>query len=338
MVSIYDIAQAAQCSIATVSCAINGKGRVSASTRKRILAACRTLGYAPNAAGRHLRLQRTETVGLLLYPTCASEFRNSFAAEVIEGLEDRLIAANYHLLLGGYRPQIASGTIPQFIGQGRVDGVVLLGKYPSTIIAELQLLPLPLLILDSEVTGLAIDSITTDGFAAGRAVVDRLVAHGHRRICMLAYDHDFHNPRMRRLGFLDGMQAHGLWPVQQSLITAFQHDAEGYRLLAHRLSGSEAPTAVFCENDHLALDLLSRLRADGVSVPGSLSLVGFNDDDGCAQAQPPLTTCHIDKKAIGRLGAEMILERIVAPELAVRHRLLPAVWIERQSVATRTTA
>lgn len=338
VVSIFDIARATKCSIATVSCAINGKGRVNAQTKKRILAACATLGYAPNAAGRHLRLQRTETVGLLLYPTCASEFRNSFAAEVIEGLENRLIAAGYHLLLGGYRPQVTDGVIPQFIGQGRVDGVVLLGKYPAEILSALRKAPVPLVILDSEDEGNAIDSITTDGFSAGTQVVDRLATLGHRRIVMLAYGHEFHNPRMRRLGFLHGMRAHGGWPSERSLITGFMDDADGHRLLRARLSEHEPPTAVFCENDHLALAIIARLTADGLRVPHDLSVIGFNDDDGSRLSQPALSTFHIDKQHLGRLGAEMILERIAAPDLPVRQRNVPVAWMERASVAALTTS
>jgi LacI family transcriptional regulator len=337
VVSIFDIARATNCSIATVSCAINGKGRVSALTRKRILEACTALGYAPNAAGRHLRLQRTETVGLLLYPTCASEFRNSFAADVIEGLENRLIAANYHLLLGGYHPQVTAGALPQFIGQGRVDGVILLGKYPSAILAALRHVPVPMLILDSEDERGAIDSITTDGYAAGRQAVSYLVERGHRRIVMLAYDHDFHNPVQRRRGFLESMTTHGLWTHDRSLVSGFNDDADGCRLLHQRLTEPEPPTAVICENDHLALTVIRRLTADGVRVPEQLSVIGFTDDADSAVSHPPLTTFHIAKQDLGRLGADMMLARIAEPERAVLQRRVPAALIERQSVLALPT-
>ncbi len=334
MISIHDIARAARCSISTVSCAINGKGRVNAQTRARILAACSALGYAPNAAGRHLRLQRTETVGLLLYPTCASEFRNSFAAEVIEGLEDLLIAANYHLLLGGYQPQVGPGAVPQFIGQGRVDGVVLLGKYPAGILTALETLPLPLLLLDSE-HGQAIDSLTTDGYAAGVEAVRHLAGLGHRRIAMLAYGHDFPNPRQRRLGFLAGLQAHGLEAGERALVTAFSDQDQGYRLLRARLAEEDAPSALFCENDPLALDLIARLAVDGVRVPQQLSVVGFNDDEAARTSSPPLTTFHVDKPGLGRRGADMILARIADPQLPVARVRLPAVLCARGTTAPR---
>ena len=98
MASITDIAREAGCSISTVSYALNCKRTVNPVTRKRILKACERLGYVPNAAARGLRMQKTETTGLLLYPTCARLFRNIFTGEVIEGVEQALIDAGYHLL------------------------------------------------------------------------------------------------------------------------------------------------------------------------------------------------------------------------------------------------
>jgi LacI family transcriptional regulator len=330
--TIFDIARAAKCSITTVSCAINGKGRVNEQTRKRVMAVCRKLGYTANAAGRHLRLRRTETIGLMLYPSCASEFRNPFSADLIEGLENRLIAANHHLLLGGYAPQVGDrGGVPLFIGQSRVDGVVLLGKYPDAILAGLQALPVPMLVLDGDLESLPIDSVTSDGYAAGVAAVDHLVARGHRRIAMLAYQHDHYNPRLRRLGFLEGLRAHRLWGADQAVIASFTAHDDGYRLLARRLAGARPPTALLCENDTLALAMLERLRAAGVAVPATLSLIGFNDDPASAAAG--LTTFRIDREALGRAAAEMVLERIADPALGVRKRRLPMTLVERSTVA-----
>ncbi len=336
-VSIIDIARAAGCSITTVSCAINGKGRVNERTRKRVMAACEKLGYAPNAAGRQLRLQRTETVGLMLYPTCASEFRNPFSADVIAGLEDRLIARNYHLLLGGYRPQVAEhGGVPRFIGQSRVDGVALLGMYPADILAGLQSLRVPMLVVDGDDEALPIDSVTSDGYAAAGAVVDMLVGLGHRRIAMLAYEHDFYNPRMRRLGFLAGLLKHRLWSAEQAVISGFLDHGDGYRLLRRRLAGAQPPTAVFCENDTLARAMLQALRADRIEVPTQLSVVGFNHDAGAGEPAPRLTTCAIDRQELGRVAADMLVERIEQPTLEIRKRRLPAPLVAGDTVRALT--
>ncbi|HEX3132311.1 MAG TPA: LacI family DNA-binding transcriptional regulator [Planctomycetota bacterium] len=330
MASITDIAREAQCSISTVSYALSGKRTVNAATRKRILKACERLGYVPNAAARGLRMQKTETIGLLLYPTCARLFRNIFTADVIEGVEQALIEAGYHVLIGGYTPQVKDRGLPTFIGQGRVDGVILLGSYPEEILTGLHNAPVPLLLLDCIVDHLPIDCVTTEGFTAGRQAVDYFVAKGHQRVLMLGYSLDGYNARLRRQGFLDGIKEHNLGSPDDAVIANFLRHDDGYALLRKRLRSAKPPTALFCENDTLARALVERLRQDGIDVPGAVSVIGFNDDED-AQAIG-LTTFHIDRQGLGRAGAQMVLDRIADPSSANVKRRLPVTLIERDTV------
>ncbi len=336
MTSITDIARIAQCSISTVSYALSGKRRIEEKTRKRILAVCDRLGYVPNAAARNLRTQRTELIGLLLYPSCSSQFRNSFAGEVIEGLEERLIEAGYQLLVGGYSPQVRNGKMPIFIGQGRVDGVVLLGQYPEAVIAGLLAVPMPLLLLDADAERLPLDAVTTDGFGAGREAVDHAVANGHRRLLMLGYALDSYNARQRRAGFLDGIRHHRLGKAAQAVISTITAHDEGYALLRKRLDSAEPPTLVFCENDTLALAMLTRLGRDAIAVPRTVGIIGFNDDDESRSSDPPLSTFVIDKRALGRMGADMILSRIAEPASPTVKRRMASPLIQRASVDDRS--
>ena len=336
MASITDIARAAQCSISTVSYALSGKRRVNATTRTRILSACKRLGYVPNAAARGLRTQRTETIGLLLYPTCAEQFRNIFAGEVIAGVEQALIAAGYHLLIGGYRPQVQERGVPAFMGQGRVDGVILLGGYPGEILDHLHAAAVPLLLLDSISDHLPIDCVTTEGFSAGRQAVDHLVAKGHRRMIMLGYALDGYNARLRRQGFMDGIRHHRLGSPERAVIATFVDHDDGYALLCKRLRGAKPPTALFCENDTLARTMIERLQRDGIEVPGALSVIGFNDDADAQAVVPGLTTFRIDRQGLGRAGAQILLERIAGgPAAANVKRRLPVTLVERASVSAR---
>ena len=332
MVSITDIARAAGCSISTVSYALSGKRTVNPATRTRILSACERLGYVPNAAARGLRMQRTETIGLLLYPTCARLFRNIFTGEVIDGVEQALIGAGYHLLIGGYRPQVKGGGLPAFIGQGRVDGVVLLGSYPQEIIAALHAGPVPLLLLDSISEQLPIDCVTTEGFGAGRQAVDHLVAKGHRRVVMLGYPLDVYNACQRREGFLDGVRHHGLGTPEAAVIADHLHPDDIHAALRRRMAGDAPPTAVFCENDTLARAMVERLQRDGLVVPRDISVIGFNDDEDAHAITPGLTTFRIDRQGLGRAGAQAVLERIAEPAAPPARLRLPVTLVERGSV------
>ncbi len=208
-VSIFTVAQRAKCSIATVSNVLNNKGRVGPKKRKMVLRAVEELGYQASSAGRNLRIRRSEMLGLLFYPSCAQIFKNPFYAEIMEGLEEGLTKEGYHLLLAGYQVSVADSPIPDFLVQGKVDGMILLGRFPSMIIQNFCKVSSPLLLLDSNMEW-PIDSVISDGFTAEINVVNHLAAQGHRNVIMLAYDMEDYNIDLRIQGFLKGLSLNGL--------------------------------------------------------------------------------------------------------------------------------
>ena len=99
--SIKEIAKLAGYSIATVSNTLNNKGRIRPEVRKKILDICQKHGYIPNSAGRNLRRQKNETIGLMFYPSSSAIFRNVYYAEIMEALEIELEQAGYDLSYRG---------------------------------------------------------------------------------------------------------------------------------------------------------------------------------------------------------------------------------------------
>jgi len=332
-VSIRDVAEACDCSIATVSLALNGRGQISEPTRQRVMKAAARLGYLPNSAGRNLRLRRTNTIGLFFYPSCAQLFRNIFYAEVMEGLEERLSGAGYDLLLCGGDFSLPDPRPIALMARRRVDAAIMLGAFPFKLIQRLSKIGVPLLLLDSDLDNLPVDSVTTDGFTAGQLVVDHLVAHGHRRIVMLAYRLEDYNIDMRVAGFLAGLKQHGL-TAENSVIRSFVLNDEGFVLLNQRLQSPEPPTAVVCVNDTMAAYMVQHSREAGRRVPEDVSFVGYDDDTYARDCIPPLTTIAVDKTDLGRIGAECILRRLGAGTVPIGKAVLPVKLIERASVAT----
>ena len=332
-ITITDVAAACDCSIATVSLVLNGRGKVSAATKKRVLKVASQLGYVPNAAGRNLRTHRTNTLGLFFYPSCAQLFRNVFYAEIMESLEQNLGAAGYDLLLCGSDFSRDDTRAVNLMTQRRVDAAIMLGAFPSVLVDRLSRLGPPFLLLDSNVDDLPIDSITTDGFSAGRMIVDHLVARGHRRIIMMAYALEDYNIEMRARGFLSGLERHGL-ATPHSLMRDFTLDEKGYPALLKRLRSAQPPTAVVCVNDTMAVFMMQRLREAGIRVPDDVSFVGYDDDTYAHQSIPPLTTIAVNKTDLGRIGAEIIRRRLDTPAAAVTKARLPVQLVERASVAT----
>lgn len=331
-VSIFAVAQKAKCSIATVSNVLNNKGRVGPKRRKVVLRAVEELGYQVSSAGRNLRIRRSEMLGLLFYPSCAQIFKNPFYAEIMEGLEEGLTKEGYHLLLAGYQLSVADAPIPDFLVQGKVDGMILLGRFPSQIIQNFCKASAPLLLLDSNVES-AIDSVISDGFTAEINVVNHLVSLGHRNIVMLAYDMEDYNIDMRVQGFLSGLSMCGVEGGAANVIRDWLSHDDIYAALQNRLRSPTPPTAVVTVNDTLAMAMLKRLNGDGIRVPEQLSMVGYDDDVVTVDGRPFLSTVRVDKKELGRIGADLILKRVASREAPVVKLRLPTELIVRESVA-----
>ena len=330
-ISITDVARECGCSIATVSLVLNSRGKISPKTKNRVMRAVARMGYVPNIAGRSLRSHRTNTIGLFFYPSCGQLFRNVFYAEVMEGLEQRLVEARYDLLLSSSDFGQEDNRSISLISQRRVDAAIMLGAFPFDQIERLAKLRTPSLLLDSNLDELPIDSVTTDGLKGGRMVVDHLHSHGHRRIVMLAYQREDYNIDMRIKGFLAGMEAHNL-PTKDAVIRGIAANAQGFPLLLRRLNAANAPTAVVCVNDTMAVYMMQHVKDAGFRVPEQISFVGYDDDILAREALPRLTTVAVDKPNLGRIGADVILRRIGDPELPVTKTRLPVQLIERDSV------
>ena len=336
-VSIFSVAQKARCSIATVSNVLNGKGRVGTEKRKVVLRAARALGYQTNAAGRNLRMQKSEMLGLLFYPSCSQIFKNPFYAEIMEGLESRLTRESYHLLLAGYNVAATDSPVPDFVTRGKVDGMILLGRFPSRILQSFFEMSSPLLLLDSNAEW-PIDSAISDGFSAEIGVVQHLFSRGHRSIVFVAYNYEDYNIDLRVQGFLAGMQRCGLEGGEKNVIRQYLDHQEMYDSLRKRLNGPTPPTAIVAVNDTLAMILVERLRKDGIRVPDDVSIVGYDDDEKFVtlDGQPFLTTVKVDKAELGVTGAELILNRVRNPSAPVVKLRLPIEIVSRRSVATLT--
>ena len=329
-VTIRDIAREVGCSTATVSNVLNGCGRIGKATAKRVQATCQRLGYAPNSAGRSLRNRKTENIGLLFYPSCAKIFRNIFYSEVLAGLEERLAAAGYNLLLASYNIATQHNEIPKFIREGNVDGVILLGGCPDNFKSSLARSPKPVLLLDTDSINDSVDSVTTDGFRAEMDAVSYLVKNGHRRIAMLCHTFDNYNESMRMEGFLSAARRFGI-ETTCSVIRVETND-EAAQSILKQFKTKEPYTAACFVNDDMAVHVMLQLQSKGLSVPKDLSVIGFDNTTFSQTITPKLTTIAIDREQLGTEGAELLLYRLNNPDLPVKKVTIPTQLIERESV------
>jgi LacI family transcriptional regulator len=334
-VTIYDIAERAGVSIATVSRAFSGHSRVAAPTRKRVLAAASELGYEPNASARSLARQTTQVIGVVV-PMLTSYF----FMEVIRGIQDRLSEAGYDLLVYASRtPGHVDGQFERALQPGRADGVLLCST-PLTPerTARLRASGHPVVLVDSRHPDF--DSVSVDNVEGGYAAARHLLSEGRRRFALLLPHPDSVPGSERCQGFKRALCEADI-ALDPSLVVVSEETAyHGYtreggydamRKVLAREGRTPLPDAVFATSDVQALGALRALREAGLRCPEDIALVGF--DDIRTSAYVGLTTLSQPMVEMGRTGAEKLLQRIAHPERPVSHTSFSARLVVRETSA-----
>jgi len=302
---IADVARLAEVSVATVSRALANPEVVSEETRRRVLEAVRTTGYTPNIAARNLRA-RTSKMVLVVVPDIA----NSFFSEVLRGVEERLSAAGYGLIianLGNSTEKEARYVDLAFARQ--VDGVLLLcGHVIGSQSRNLKHANLPLVSICERIPGESFPQVEIDNRAAARQAVEHLLARGHRRIAYLSGPRQNILDVERAAGYREALAGQALAPRADWLLEGDFSFSAGSRAAARVMAmpEGERPTALFAANDEMAIGFLKAVQEAGVRVPGDLAVVGF---DGIAYAdfcQPTLTTVVQPRREMGARAAEFL--------------------------------
>mgnify|MGYP005848358777 CR=1 FL=1 len=250
----------------------------------------------------------------------------------MEALEAELERVGYDLLLSGHDSSIQHQYSPRFLRQGKVDGIIMLGRFPRDQVIQIKNFGIPLIQLDGYRERLKVDYVTTDGYAASRQIVEHLVGLNHRRIIFVGYNHEDTNMDQREAGFHAAVETLKLPKTRCKSIRNAAHGAGAYKSVQRFLKSKNPPTALVAVNDTLALDLMQRLQEDGYAVPRDISIFGFNDDAGSKRSKPQISTIRINKNKLGQTGAKMIIKRIDNPDTAHQAITLPIELIHRDSV------
>lgn len=324
--TINDIARLAQVSKKTVSRVINRAPFVKDETRKRVDAVMSELGYTPDPQARGLALRRSFLVGLI-YDNPNAQFVVNAQLGVLDGVRNtgfEVVVHPCNRLDRNFLDEVAA-----FVDRQKLYGVVLLPpvsendklvellkergcKYVRVASAKID---------DAEHLVMSNDRIVTAEAAK------HLAALGHRRIGLIAGPKGFRSREERRAGFMDGLKACGIdLPTDLCFDGAytFESGAAGAEVL---LARKPRPTAIFASNDEMAAGVYQVARQMGLSVPGDLSIIGFDDTPVSSRLWPPLTTVHWPILEMGRAAARKLLGADDgAPELEV-----PAHLVKRES-------
>ena len=331
--TMRDVARAAGVSITAVSFVLNDRegARIAPDTRARIIAAAQDLGFRPNLTARQLRLQQTQSIGMLTDGIAASPF----AGQIIRAVQDAAWRSGRLLLLVNTDgdPDVERSAVRELLDR-RVDGLLFASMITREVTPRPELASVPSVLINCfpAPDGPQLPAVFPAEHAGGALAAQRLIDAGHRDIVCLAGDGDW-PAQQRTAAFLERMRDAGL-PVGERTVVPGRYTIDsGYDRAHAILQAPHRPTALLCGNDRIALGALLAAQSLGLIVPDDLSLVGYDDQEELADSvRPALTTVSLPFYEIGRQGAETLLARIAGEPAAARREVIGEL-VERDSVA-----
>lgn len=333
MTTIKDLAKAAGVSITTVSRALNGYSDVSEKTRNRIKKLAEDLSYRPNAQAQSLVLKKTNTIGVILSDMNRSSAKDAFAFEVLCGINDKASELNYDIILFSTNPnKQLKKSYSDLCMERNVDGAILQGlKVNDPYLKEVIGQPhFPCVLIDIPVAGERVGHVTTDNVNGACEAVQHLIRLGHRQIAMINGYDEAAVSRDRLTGYIVALQQAGI-TYDPSLVADGRFSEEGGEEAMEKLLGEHPGiTAVFCSSDLMALGAMKALEKAGNAIPGSISIVGYDDISIASYCTPKLTTIRQDKYDLGYQAAQMLIDMLEGRQ--VKHKVvLPTELIVRDS-------
>lgn len=331
MSNIRKVAELAGVSVATVSRTLKSPDIVSPSTRDKVLKAVEAAGYRPNQMAVQFRSRRTHNLAVLV-PTVA----NTFFARVIGGIEQAAQQRGYGVLLCNTQGREEVET--QYAGMvaaRQADGLIQLrafNPFPVDAVEPDQALPMVNVceVLDEA----PCSTIQLDNRAAAQELTEHLVSLGHRRIAMIQGPRRSPLTRERVAGYRVALEAADILFDNSLLCRGDFTLASGHQAAGELLAAPALPTAIFCENDEMAIGAIRRIREAGLSVPGDISVAGFDDIAFASYSEPPLTTIAQPADMFGRRAANMLIDLLENSATPVRHETLPHRLVVRDSTAS----
>lgn len=305
-VSILEVAQVAGVSAATVSRVFNQPEKVRSSTRDMVLAIATKHGYQPNSAASALRTQRSKILGVML-PT----FGNPVFAECLEGIAGQAAEQGFGVMpvTSDYDNARETEAINRLLAKG-VDGMILVLRDPTKapVLSQLQRQSVPFVLAYNQHP--KYHCVGVDGHSEIVNVVERLHVLGHRKIAMVSGQLSASDrARQRYQGYLSGMQSANLKPLALIEVDFIASDMLALASLLKQRP-AQRPTALICSNDLLAFRSLRTANQCGLTVPESLSVVGFDGIKIGQELSPMLSTVIQPNHDIGQRATTLLLQSI----------------------------
>ncbi|KUO58587.1 MAG: hypothetical protein APF84_15550 [Gracilibacter sp. BRH_c7a] len=330
MVTIKDVAKHANVSITTVSRVLNQtEHSVNSETRERVLNAIKELRFYPNAMARGLHLNKTKTIGLIV-----QDISNPYYPSIVRGVEDAAQELGYTVILANaYRSRERTTKYLNVLREKRVDGIIFTGGGAVKDAAEdnfFERNPVSTVVIGKSFNA-KIPSVQVNNVQASREACEHLIRQGHRQIVTVTGPEDSTTAIDRLEGYRQALMANGIDYREELVLRCnFEFD-EGYKAVEKFLDVSnDKATAVFAQNDMMAIGIMKALQEKGLKVPENVAVIGFDNIPLASFVTPMLSTVAVPIYELGRTAMRIMSDLQSGHEIS-RITTLPTKLLLRQS-------
>nr|WP_315257237.1 LacI family DNA-binding transcriptional regulator [uncultured Duganella sp.] len=322
-VTSYDVAQVAGVSQSAVSRCFKPGASVSKATYALVMKAAALLDYIPNAAARSLITRRSNMVALII-----TNQANLYYPELLAEISQQFTARGKRVLLFTLQRESEVDRVLADMWQFQVDGVIAAARLSDAHIAEFERRRMPVVLFNRTLRDHAVNTVTCDHAEAGRMLVSRLAAAGHRQFGMIGGNLDSSVASERRRGALERIAELGLpAPVVVPGEYDYRSGALGLKAIIAQLGS--VPDAIICGSDVMAIGCLDCARHElGLDVPGQLSVAGFDAVEPSNWISYNLTTLRQPLPKMAAAAAELLCARIDQHDTGTEKRVFGAQFIE----------
>ena len=308
--TIFDVAAQAGVSIKTVSRVVNNEPNVRQRTKEKVLETVDRLRYRPNTAARSLSGRRSWMLGLVY----ENPHEFSYMKDVLDGALGACERREYSLLLRPLTlpdPDLVEH-VERFVTQARLEGLVLpapMGDFPD-LLRLLSKLEIPFAAITPKAPAAGQVNILCEDQEASFSLTEFLIERGHRSIGFIKGDPDHGASGKRFAGYRQALRQHGIRYAQRLVQQGYFDFDSGKAATAALLKLPKPPTAIVASNDDMAAGVLWEARQRGLSIPGDLSVVGFDDTPLASRLWPPLTTVRQPIREMAETAAALLMDRL----------------------------
>ncbi|NLS14061.1 LacI family transcriptional regulator [Vibrio sp. SM6] len=327
-ITIKEVAEYANVSQATVSRVINGQSSVKEKNLNKVLQAIEVLGYTPNSAAKALATNRSNSVGMLV-----GSLDGPFYGPLMHSAEDAIYRYGMHLIVtSGQDCEKKEVESLNFLRAKQVDGVIISSdKISDDAIVDYTTKFKNFVLLNRSIPEIEQHCLYLDNELGGYLATKHLLDHGHKKIGCITGPLTQHDARDRLLGYIRALAENGVsYDPSLTIEGRFDH-LDNFEKASILLERAPELTAVFCQNDNIALAVYDVCTQKGIRVGDDLSVVGFDNNFMSIHVRPLLTTVGFPVHDMGKIAGQMIIDQIKGVTRSHQRKLMPTLE-DRDSV------